>query len=262
MRKISLFEFEDLSWFPSFIRDGGTDFLGLILRMTKFYEPSVPLLEEVVKKTGETQILDLCSGNGGPIEFIYEKIDPALNVNFIVSDKYPNLPAYKQLQLKTDSQVNYHSDPLDALDLHPNIPGIRTMFSAIHHFEPTEVKTILHKMVNDKKAICFFDSGDKHLGTILGILLFHPILFLMLTPFIKPFKLSRIVFTYIIPIIPIYTIWDGMISILRLYRPKELMALAKEVDAKNEFNWDYGKKRNKIGFTVAYLMGIPKQPNI
>ncbi|MEO1033558.1 MAG: hypothetical protein AAFX55_19380 [Bacteroidota bacterium] len=262
MRKTSLFEFEDLSWFPSFIRDGGTDFLGLILRITKYYEPAVLLLEDVVKKTGQTQILDLCSGNGGPIEFIHENIDPSLNVSFMVSDKYPNLPAYKQLQLRTNNKVNYYSDALDALDVNENIPGVRTMFSAIHHFEPKDVKSMFHKMVNGKKTICIFDSGDKHLGTILGILLFHPILFLILTPFIKPFKLSRILFTYLIPVIPIYTIWDGIVSILRLYSSKELMVMAQDVDTKNEFNWSYGKERNTIGFTVAYLIGIPKQAKL
>ena len=106
--------------------------------------------------------------------------------------------------------------------------------------------------------IGIFDSGDKHIGTILGILFFHPILFFFCTPFIKPFKWSRIFFTYIIPLIPIYTIWDGVVSILRLYRPDELLNMAKSIDRENKYDWESGNIKNKIGFSVAYLIGIPK----
>ena len=257
MKRIHLFEFEDLSWFPSFIRDGGTDFLGFILRITKFYAPAIELLENVVKKTAHSEIIDLCSGNGGPIELIFQKIDPSLNVKFIISDKYPNIPAYRQLQRSTDNKVDFYPDSLDVLESDLDLPGIRTMFSAIHHFNPEEVKIVLRKMVNKDKTICLFDSGDRHLGIILGILLFHPILFFFITPFLRPFRISRIVFTYLIPLIPLYTIWDGIVSIMRLYSPNELRAIAIEIDIEGRYQWDFGKVRSKIGLSVAFLIGTP-----
>ena len=259
MKRIHLFEFEDFKWFPDFIRDGGTDFLGFILKLTKFYAPAVTVLENLIHTSGYRKVLDLCSGNGGPVEFIYQRIDPSLNIQFFISDKYPNLPAYEQLKTRTKSKIDYCPHSLDVMNENGEISGIRTMFSAIHHFQPNEVKTIFRKMVDSKMPICIFDSGDKHLGTILMILFFHPISFLLFTPFIRPFKLSRILFTYLIPIIPIYTIWDGVISILRLYQPKELYELAKASDKNDLYEWQYGKERNSIGMSVAYLTGIPKQ---
>ncbi len=255
MKRVHLFEFEDFNWFPDFIRDGGTDFLGFVLGVIRFYEPVVEVLENVIEKTNHNQILDLCSGSGGPIEFINQKIDPNIDIRFFVSDKYPNIPAYNDLKLRTKNIVSYNTQSLDVLKLNTDIIGIRTMFSAIHHFEPIEVKTILQNIVISGMPVCIFDSGDKHIGTILGILLFHPILFFICTPFIRPFKLSRIIFTYFIPLIPVYTIWDGVVSILRLYKPKELMEMAQSSDRQKLYDWKCGKLKNRIGFSVTYLIG-------
>ncbi|MEM9548042.1 MAG: hypothetical protein AAGA77_18820 [Bacteroidota bacterium] len=259
MKRIHLFEFEDFKWFPDFIRDGGTDFLGFILNITKFYAPAIPIMEKLIHSTGHKHILDLCSGNGGPVEFIHQRINPSLNLQFIVSDKYPNFPAYQQLKKRTNNQVDYYPHSLDILHPDAEVTGIRTLFSAIHHFKPTEVKTIVQNVIDSKMPVCIFDSGDKHFGTILLILIFHPILFLLFTPFIRPFKLRRILFTYLIPLIPVYTIWDGVISILRLYQPKELFEIAKTSDKNELYEWNYGKVKNSIGMSVAYLTGIPKQ---
>ena len=258
MKRIHLFEFEDFRWFPSFFRDGGTDFLGYILSITKFYAPAVKVIEDLVETTNNNQILDLCSGNGGPIAFADQNFNSKSEVRFILSDKYPNVPAYERLKIQTNYRVDYYVDSLDVTTTHIDLTGIRTMFSAIHHFRPVEVKMILRNIIDSNMPVCIFDGGDKHIGTILGIMIFHPVLFILFTPFIRPFKWSRIIFTYLIPIIPLYTIWDGIISILRLYQPEELLKLAKAADHADSYEWKSGKLKNSFGLSVAYLTGIPK----
>ncbi len=258
MKRIHLFEFEDFSWFPDYIRDGGTDFLGFILKLTRYYQPIAGILEDALKKTTYKQVVDLCAGNGGPVESINEKIDPELDIRFILTDKYPNIGAYEKLKSKTNGRIDYYPLSWDIMGNNEHIDGFRTMFSAIHHFKPKQVKEILRQVIESKQPVGIFDSGDKHIGTIAGILLFHPILFFFCTPFFKPFKWSRIVFTYLIPLIPLYTVWDGVVSILRLYKPSELLSLAKAVDEENKYDWSCGKAKNSIGFSVTYLTGIPK----
>ena len=257
MRRIHLFEFEDLEWFPKIIRDGGTDFLGFMLSKTRFYEPAIDILEELIIQTNHNSILDLCSGNGGPVEYISARIDPKLNVRFVLSDKYPNLPAYRVLKEQSNGKIDYQIDPLDVMDMNSDKDGIRTMFSAIHHFEPKAVEALFKNMVKDKMPICILDGGDKKLSIIISMLIFHPILFFVLTPFFRPYRLTRIVFTYLIPIIPIYTIWDGIVSILRLYGESELLELAKSADENNSYTWQSGKVKNSIGLSIIYLTGIP-----
>jgi hypothetical protein len=89
------------------------------------------------------------------------------------------------------------------------------------------------------------------------IVLFHPIVFLLFTPFFKPFRISRIIFTYLIPIIPFCTVWDGVVSITRLYSPATLLKMANEVDSET-YTWKAGKLKNKLGMNVAYLLGYPQ----
>ena len=256
--RLHLFEFEDLPWFPKFIRDGGTDFLGFILNKAKFYEPTIEVIEQVIQETKHNRILDLCSGNGGPIASLSQKLAPESDITFVLSDKFPNLPAFDRLKQTSNNKIDYLPEPLDVITMDGDAEGIRTMYSAIHHFKPREVRIILGNVVQSGMPLCIFDSGDKHIGTILGIMIFHPLLFIFCTPFIRPFTLSRILFTYLIPIIPLYTIWDGIVSIIRLHRPDKLLSVAKSVDKSESYVWKSGKLKNKIGFSIAYLTGIPK----
>ncbi|MBC8172783.1 MAG: hypothetical protein H7X71_02655, partial [Chitinophagales bacterium] len=110
--------------------------------------------------------------------------------------------------------------------------------------------------------IGIFDGGDKNIFIILGIILIHPVIFFLFTPFFKPFRFSRLFFTYIIPVIPLCTIWDGVVSILRLYTPDELLKLAGEADNKN-YVWKSGKVKNRFGMHITYLVGYPiTNPNL
>ena len=257
IKRRHLFEFEDQAWFPGLIRDGGTDFLGFLLKLLDFYKPAIKILEEAIVRSGRRQVLDLCSGNGGPVAYIARGLPTELHIRFVLSDKFPNLQAYQEIEASTKGHIGYFRHPVDALDPGIDIPGFRTMFSAIHHFKPEEVTVILKNAVDNGMPIGIFDGGDKHLGTVIGILLFHPLLFLFCTPFIRPFRFSRLLFTYLIPLIPLFTIWDGAISIFRLYRPEALMRLAQVADPERQYTLECGKQRNRFGLNVAYLIGIP-----
>ena len=50
MSRIHLFELEDQSWFPVFLRNYGTDFLQFLSNKTKMYKPVIPIIEKGIKK--------------------------------------------------------------------------------------------------------------------------------------------------------------------------------------------------------------------
>ncbi len=164
MKRYHLFEFEDYSWFPKFIRDGGTDFLGFMLKVMKFYEPAIKILENLARETNHNHIMDLCSGNGGPISLISSHINKELNITYTLSDKFPNISAYKSHNEASNRIIGYLSEPLDILSDPIEKKGIRTLFTAIHHFKPEDVKTILSNTINDQMPIAIFDGGNKHIG--------------------------------------------------------------------------------------------------
>ncbi|MBP9105576.1 MAG: hypothetical protein KBF56_02330, partial [Gemmatimonadaceae bacterium] len=61
MPRMQLVELEDLPWFPSVLRDGGTCFLELAERMSGHGRMLVAPLERALDATGETHLVDLCS---------------------------------------------------------------------------------------------------------------------------------------------------------------------------------------------------------
>jgi len=256
--RFHLFEFEDQSWFPEVIRSGGTDYLRYLLVATDLYKPCIILLNDVLKQTGKAKIVDLCSGGGGYIEQVYHELKKITRgyVSLMLTDKFPNIEAYKHLQNKTNDEITFDIRSVDAASVPADLEGIRTMFSAIHHFKPGQVRSVLKDAVEKNEPIAIFDGGDKSIFAIIGILIVHPIAFLLFTPFFKPFKISRLFFTYIIPLIPLYTIWDGCVSIMRLYKPKELLNIANDVSPA-AYNWVAGKTKSKFGLHASYLIGIP-----
>ena len=216
--RIHLFEFEDLPWFPNIIRVGGTDFLRYLLIATDVYKPLIPLISESLSKTNETTIIDLCSGGGGYIEQLFKRLSENTDskISIILTDKFPNFEAYNVIKEKTMGQIDFANYPVDAANVPKDLKGFRVMFSAIHHFKPAQVKNILQDAIDNNAPIGIFDGYEKNILAILFVIVFNPIAFLLFTPFFKPFSLSRLFFTYIIPLIPIYTVWDGCVSILRI----------------------------------------------
>src|SRR5690606_8104029 len=75
---------------------------------------------------------------------------------------------------------------------------------------------------------------------------------LLTTPFIRPFKIGRIVFTYLIPMVPLCIMWDGVVSSLRTYSLKEMNELVAGLQNKDDYQWTIGKEKN-----VLYLIGLP-----
>lgn len=258
--RFHLFEFEDLPWFPDLIRGGGTDYLRYFLIATGLYKPVLPLIAETLSQTKDETIVDLCSGGGGYIEQVYEDINNncSRKINFLLTDKFPNLETYRLLKAKTNGGIDFLDYPVDAMNVPKEISGFRVMFSAVHHFKPEQVSAVLQNAVDRRTAIGLFDGGDKNILSILGMLLIHPVAFFLFTPFFKPFKWSRLFFTYLIPLIPIYTIWDGCVSVLRFYQPDELLKIAYATNAQN-YVWKHGKVKNRFGLRATFLIGYPIQ---
>jgi len=256
--RLHLFEFEDLEWFPDIIRQSQTDYLHFVITKAKAYKPAASLVKEALDKTNTNEIIDLCSGGGGGTDAFHKNLEEITGkqIKMTLSDKYPNIPAFEMIKNLSGGKIDYIKESIDAVNVPSNLKGMRTMFSAFHHFKPRDAQAILKSAVDDKVPIAIFEGANKDILNFLGILLFTPIIFIFATPFMKPFKLSRIFFTYIIPLIPIITVWDGLVSILRMYTPNQMLKMAEEVT--NNYTWKSGKTKGNIGNTIMYLVGYPK----
>lgn len=252
---LHLFEFEDLNWFPDIIRRGQTDYLHFMISRFKIYDPAAEVLKNLIDVTGITEITDMCSGGGGGMNTLRDKLSELTgkDIRITLSDKFPNIEAFEELKRSTGGKVSYKSSSADVLDPNNKLKGIRTIFSAFHHFKPVDAEKIIKNAVNEGAPIAIFEGAEKNLKNFIGILLFTPVLFFIITPFIKPFRFSRLLFTYIIPLIPITTVWDGIVSILRMYSKSELLKMADKC-SKN-YKWKTGTIKNSMGTGIVFLTG-------
>lgn len=257
MARIHLFEFEDLGWFPATLRNYGTDFLQFLANKTRMWKPVVPVLQKALRQTGSHRIIDLASGGGGGLLWLNEALresDPELRIT--LTDFYPNLGAFAYTRAQADN-FDYVEESVNALEVPENLKGVRTQFLSLHHFKPADARAILQNAVDAKSPIAVFEGQERSLPSILAMI-FSPITVLLTTPFIRPFKVGRIIFTYLIPIVPLFVLWDGIVSSLRTYSVKEMEALIEGVEGKDTFDWEVQRVKSGPG-VVLYLLGLPKK---
>ena len=256
MARIHLFEFEDQSWFPKFLRNYMTDFLQFLANKTGMYKPVVPLIESALKKSKTNDIIDLGSGGGGGLIWLNNQLQKSNeNIKITLTDYYPNIPAFKYTQTQADN-INYVEKSIDAKGVPENLKGLRTQFLSLHHFKPKDAKQILQNAVDTQSSIAIFEAQERSLPSVLSML-FSPLTVLFVTPFIKPFKFSRLLFTYIIPLVPLFIWWDGIVSSLRTYSVKEMNGLVKQLNNSESFEWEIGKVKSGPGI-ILYLIGTKK----
>ena len=257
MSRIHAFEFEDLKWFPSNLRNYGTDFLQFVTNKFDFYKGIAPLLNEALLTTGNTNIIDLASGGGGGWKSLAKHLkvyNP--NLKITLTDYYPNLTAFEKAKIEDPDLYHFVDTSVDAKNVPKDLKGFRTQFLSFHHFKPEDALLILQNAVDSKAGIGIFEGQKRDVPHFIKNLL-SPVSVILTTPFIRPFKLGRILFTYLIPLVPLFVMWDGVISVLRTYSVKEMNALIAKVKGHEAYEWKVGVNKTK-GISVPYLIGYPK----
>jgi len=257
MKRLHLIEIHDQDWCPRTIRDAGTDYLQFVIATTKPYTAMIPILATALQRTGTRRVLDLCSGAGGPWFWLHPILaKQGLNVSVCLTDKYPNLDTVGQSSRLTDQAVRYHPQPVDATRVPEELTGFRTMFSAFHHFRPEEARAVLADAVRKREGIAVFEAThNSALGWLVVLLV--PLMVLLMTPFIRPFRWSRLLWTYLIPVMPLLGLFDGLVSSLRTYSVRELRQVTEGLNAK-DYLWEIGEMKSTTGpIPITYLIGVP-----
>jgi hypothetical protein len=261
LRRIQLFEFTDLSWYPQAFRRIQTDYLQFVATLGAGHKNLAPLIMKAMQRAGTTEILDLCSGGSGPWMRLKEQFRQAgWPVSVKLTDKYPHPEALHKWSVSSSQGIEYLAEPVDALYVPHHLKGMRTLFEGFHHFEPEKARSILWDAMENRAAIGVFEASLKApMGLFFLILspLATLIGYLLLTPFIKSRSLSRFVWTYLIPVVPLVTCWDGVVSFLRVYSLQDLKELTDSLPGK-DYHWETGQASTGTPFfTFTYLLGYP-----
>ena len=244
--RLHLFEWEDQAWFPASLRKAMTSYLAVAYGVTPLPKFWAERLCELMKPNQTTDIVDLGSGSGGPIPRVVKELREAgFDVRVTLTDLFPE--SNTELFVHDDPNgIGYWPEPVDAANVPPSLRGIRTMFTSFHHLRPRRAQKVLENAFEQRQTICIFESSSRAAGAVASMLLV-PFLVLLLTPKVRPVSWVQIVFTYLVPILPLLICWDGIVSQLRTYSVNELKELTQGLQSP-EYGWEIG------------LMQIPNMP--
>lgn len=253
-----LFEFEDQSWFPHALRNYLTDVVQFISRRAVERSPVLEVLARLLDQAGADTIVDLCSGSSGPLPVLRERLEARRRaVSVVLTDKYPHLAAYRAAEARSAGRVRYRSQAVDATAVPPDLAGVRTLFTSLHHFRPDQVRAILADAVRQRRGIGVFEGTERSFRALVMTAVMAPLFALGAALAIRPFRWGRLFWTYLFPVIPLVTLWDGLVSCLRTYSLDELRDLAGSVVAP-DYVWETGSAPiRSTPVLMTYLLGYP-----
>ena len=242
-------ELEDYNWFPQLFRHFQAAYIGSIIKWTKFYKPLVPVVQQLLNENKIDNIQDLCSGSGMPAVFMQQQLSG--NYKTILSDKFPE-------QSFADAEnIIYLKNETDVLLLKPEHDTCYTMYNAFHHFADIEKQAVLKNLQGANAPFVIAEILEPDFFTLIKIVFTTTIIQLVVAPFVKPFSLLRLLFTYIIPVNLITVTYDGVISVLKSKSVQQYQNLVNKTTNEN-----YEITVHKISTwkgAITYIKGNPKK---
>ena len=152
--------------------------------------------------------------------------------------------------------MTFEPTPIDARDVPARLQGLRTQFLSFHHFNMQDARRILQNDVDAGQPIAIFEAQKRDVAHLIQFAL-SPLGVLLLSPAIRPFKWSRLCLTYLLPVVPFFVLWDGLVSVLRTYNEDELAQLTKSLNGSDSFTWEFGESKSG-SIVIPYLLGYPR----
>lgn len=244
-----------------------THLIVVLQKMLGVPEVISELLAEVREKHAFEHIVDIGSGSGGAImpavkQYNEQNTDAPLKLT--LTDLNPHPDFVSEINGQKDPNIQYRSGSTDARHLEQAPEGLKTMMNSFHHMPPSVARDILLSAQDAKQPILIYEMAENKVPLLLWWL-FLPlgllILILMtwfMTPAVKPLTAKQLLFTYLIPVIPIGYAWDGQVSNVRMYTEGDLDELL-DGHRSDAYTWSYERPKNKKGKSVGYyILGLPK----
>lgn len=258
MMRLHLFEVLDQAWCPAPVRHGATDWLAHLMNGHKAFNRVAPKLVDALERSGSSQVVDLCSGGGGPWLTLEREVAKSRKISITLTDLFPN-PELGERYVDSQGDFRVHREPVDATCVPSELAGVRTIMSGFHHFRPAEARRILGDAVSKGQPIVVCEGSDNRLKG-LAMMTLMPLFMWLGMPAVRPFRWSRLLLTYVVPLLPLVGYWDASVSMLRVYTPKELRDLIESTPGHESFIWDVGTvpvDGSPLGLT--YLVGVPRK---
>jgi hypothetical protein len=227
MRRKQITQFINTKWCPRQIKKLCSEFVSWFVVKVNAAKPFIPVIENALTESKKNNIINLELNIGAGIE----TVRPFLNRHLIITST-------------TLSEINTQQQS-----------GMYLFVNSFHQLPAITAKKTLEEIAKSRNPVVVVEGNNDSLWQLIGMTIFVPFTVILSAPFVKPFRWSRILFTYIIPVLPFIISIDGCIALLKLYNPKDLNKLTSSIKVSG-YKWTAGKKDNGRGGKIIYLTGI------
>lgn len=261
LRRVQAFEFNDQPWVPAVLRDTIVESLSLALAWGGILEGLAEPLSTFLRDAGSSRVLDIGAGGGGPASVLIGALARrGLDVEWTLTDLFPRAAVWQRLADRHGGELRFVAEPVDATAIDPQLSEgrVRTIINVLHHLPAPVARGVLRDAIASRAPIFIAEGFER-----------SPIRFASFAPFGLPAlaaspvlapgnHLARALIAWATPIALLASIWDGLVSTLRVYTEAELREMvAPEGDVGAGYRWTYGHYTWTPFGKGYYFCGLP-----
>ncbi|KAF2219783.1 hypothetical protein BDZ85DRAFT_304374 [Elsinoe ampelina] len=252
--RLHLFEIEDQPWCPHFLRVHSHTALRRMwstsntARGTPASQACHLLLSLLAgpRIASTFTFIDACAGSGGPTPLLEREMNTVLRgagykpVKFVLTDLWPDVEAWEGIKAGSE-HVDFVREPVNAME-GKRIVGkegreCRVFNLCFHHFMDEEGGRVLKGAVEGGEAFMIFEMTHRTLPSLLNTTIV--ILSCLLTTVVDYWwSPMHLVFTYLIPVVPLFYMVDGYVSCTRGRTAEETWALLRKQTDVDLDDWE------------------------
>lgn len=189
------------------------------------YTPLVITVAKLMSATNIQQWTDCCSGAAGPVKCLLAN---GVLVNEVwLTDKFLMTPVFPK-PIPTTVHCQTVDVPNDAIPGN----GLVSFFNAFHHFTNLERTKLLREIAESRRPLVIAEITQPTIASFLCVTAATVVGQLIFAFQVVPFRWSRILFTYIIPLNLVTITWDGWMSVFRSISQKSFLQIANTLSTK------------------------------
>lgn len=254
--RAQLFEFDDQPWLPQTLRRIYMEILGNnVFRVAPF---KACLLNDLDNHDVKV-IHALCSGDGQFIFYLYKLLEKDRKARFVLSDLFPLLDDYARIKALTGGDIDFVPMPVDATQIQPACGDWLLMAGSLHHLREEQVRAVFERVVANDGVLVMMENHDRSYAQALKLLIILPIYSILVSIFGRPFKLDKLLFGALLPIVPLMILADGIVSNFRSYRLSDLQRIVEKLPGAQTYSVKATPVRYAVVLTGMYFV-LSKQP--
>jgi hypothetical protein len=259
--RLQLFEFNDAPWAPEVLKEVIIESLGIALEHGGLLDGLVEPVATFLSDAKTNALLDLGSGSGLPAKILLQALARHGHRPHIrLTDLQPRARDWQKLHAEFPTQIDFVEGSVDATAIPEEIGAGRgrVIINVLHHFPPALVKAVLTDTVRKRQPIFIAESFGRNPIAFLGGFGRSGLPALFGAPLRGENRALRAGLIWGSPLGLAISLWDGLVSTLRIYEEADMRAILSEVHDSNSFDWRFGTHPVTRFGRGVWVMGLPR----